>query len=122
MQDDESFRAKQNKNTFILFLRTHHPSANLVWLDQHHRVFFQHLLFSQNTTIYIKTTTNNIMKTSLICASLIGSAAAFAPSPSHSKVSIALNAEKDDKMSKALPFAPRPKMLDGSMAGDVGFE
>lgn len=28
------------------------------------------------------------------------------------------NAEK----SKALPFAPRPKLLDGTLAGDVGFE
>jgi hypothetical protein len=24
--------------------------------------------------------------------------------------------------SKALPFAPRPKLLDGTLAGDVGFE
>jgi hypothetical protein len=28
------------------------------------------------------------------------------------------NAER----SKALPFAPRPKLLDGTLAGDVGFE
>jgi hypothetical protein len=26
------------------------------------------------------------------------------------------------EMSKALPFAARPKILDGTMAGDVGFE
>lgn len=26
------------------------------------------------------------------------------------------------EMSKALPFAPRPKILDGSLPGDVGFE
>ena len=25
-------------------------------------------------------------------------------------------------MSQSLPFAPRPKLLDGTMAGDVGFE
>merc|ERR1712224_849873 len=25
-------------------------------------------------------------------------------------------------MSQALPFAPRPKLLDGTMAGDVGFD
>lgn len=25
-------------------------------------------------------------------------------------------------MSKSLPFAARPKILDGTMAGDVGFE
>jgi hypothetical protein len=24
--------------------------------------------------------------------------------------------------SQALPFAPRPKLLDGTLAGDVGFE
>jgi hypothetical protein len=28
----------------------------------------------------------------------------------------------NNNMSKALPFAPRPKILDGTMAGDVGFE
>jgi hypothetical protein len=28
------------------------------------------------------------------------------------------NAQK----SQALPFAPRPKLLDGTLAGDVGFE
>jgi hypothetical protein len=26
------------------------------------------------------------------------------------------------EMSQALPFAERPKILDGTMAGDVGFE
>jgi hypothetical protein len=26
------------------------------------------------------------------------------------------------EMSKALPFAPRPKLLDGSLPGDAGFE
>jgi hypothetical protein len=33
--------------------------------------------------------------------------------------------EKDGQakeMSKALPFVPRPKLLDGTLAGDVGFE
>merc|ERR1712232_1046490 len=34
-----------------------------------------------------------------------------------------LSAEKgDDKMSKALPFVARPKLLDGSLPGDVGFD
>merc|ERR1712085_7308 len=28
----------------------------------------------------------------------------------------------NDNMSQALPFAPKPKLLDGSMAGDVGFD
>ena len=61
------------------------------------------------------------MKTSVIYASLIGSAAAFAPLNAP-KASTALSAEKDAEMSKALPFAPRPKLLDGTMPGDVGFE
>jgi hypothetical protein len=26
------------------------------------------------------------------------------------------------EMSKSLPFVPRPKLLDGSLPGDVGFE
>jgi hypothetical protein len=33
--------------------------------------------------------------------------------------------EKDGESgpkSQALPFAPRPKLLDGTLAGDVGFE
>mmetsp|Transcript_6714 Transcript_6714/g.6385 ORF Transcript_6714/g.6385 Transcript_6714/m.6385 type:complete len:226 (+) Transcript_6714:79-756(+) len=59
---------------------------------------------------------------STICATLIGSAAAFAPSGLNAKVSTQLMAEKEKEMSKALPFAPVPKMLDGSMAGDVGFD
>mmetsp|Transcript_17075 Transcript_17075/g.25102 ORF Transcript_17075/g.25102 Transcript_17075/m.25102 type:complete len:226 (-) Transcript_17075:88-765(-) len=59
---------------------------------------------------------------STICATLIGSAAAFAPSGLNPKVSTQLMAEKEKEMSKALPFAPVPKMLDGSMAGDVGFD
>jgi hypothetical protein len=33
------------------------------------------------------------------------------------------NSGKDGgEMSKALPFVPRPKILDGSMPGDAGFE
>lgn len=30
--------------------------------------------------------------------------------------------ESKTQKSKALPFAPRPKLLDGTLAGDVGFE
>jgi hypothetical protein len=33
------------------------------------------------------------------------------------------NSGKDGgEMSKALPFVPRPKILDGSLPGDAGFE
>mmetsp|Transcript_4071 Transcript_4071/g.5606 ORF Transcript_4071/g.5606 Transcript_4071/m.5606 type:complete len:200 (+) Transcript_4071:199-798(+) len=56
-----------------------------------------------------------------LCISLIAaSAAAFAPSTmvSQRADSVALNAE----MSKSLPFLPKPEKLDGSMAGDVGFD
>lgn len=55
----------------------------------------------------------------LILASLIASAAAFAPNTS-TRSTTSLSAEKE--MSKALPFAPRPKILDGSLPGDVGFD
>jgi hypothetical protein len=41
---------------------------------------------------------------------------------SSSSSSLAMIETKDDKMSKALPFAQRPKLLDGSMPGDVGFD
>lgn len=62
------------------------------------------------------------------------SAAAFVPASrasSRSTVVVLQNdlwgepPEKDGQakeMSKALPFAPRPKLLDGTLAGDVGFE
>jgi len=59
----------------------------------------------------------------LALTSYIGCAAAFAPVPSNVKSSTKLSEGKsDDDMSKALPFAPRPKLLDGTLAGDVGFD
>uniref|UniRef100_A0A7S1FNF6 Plastid light harvesting protein n=1 Tax=Corethron hystrix TaxID=216773 RepID=A0A7S1FNF6_9STRA len=57
------------------------------------------------------------MKFSLLTL-MAGYASAFAPSTSRSARSVALNAEK----SAALPFMNRPALLDGSMAGDVGFD
>mmetsp|Transcript_40480 Transcript_40480/g.49293 ORF Transcript_40480/g.49293 Transcript_40480/m.49293 type:complete len:223 (-) Transcript_40480:132-800(-) len=51
-------------------------------------------------------------------ALLAGSANAFAPSPASTGRMVQLNAEK----SQALPFMNRPPLLDGSMAGDVGFD
>lgn len=64
-----------------------------------------------------------------IAASLVGSAAAFAPVGTGSRLATSLNndlwgspSDGDKEMSKALPFVPRPKLLDGTMAGDVGFE
>jgi len=52
---------------------------------------------------------------------LAGSATAFAPVQiGQSSTSLSMADDKD--MSQALPFAPRPKLLDGTMAGDVGFD
>jgi len=53
-------------------------------------------------------------------AALLGSVSAFRPVtlPSKGRISTHLNAEK----STALPFMNRPALLDGSMAGDVGFD
>eukprot|EP00593_Proboscia_inermis_P016733 CAMPEP_0171312268 /NCGR_PEP_ID=MMETSP0816-20121228/22559_1 /TAXON_ID=420281 /ORGANISM="Proboscia inermis, Strain CCAP1064/1" /LENGTH=219 /DNA_ID=CAMNT_0011797571 /DNA_START=61 /DNA_END=720 /DNA_ORIENTATION=- len=48
----------------------------------------------------------------------ISSAAAFMASQPVGRNSIALQAER----SQALPFLNRPALLDGSMAGDVGFD
>jgi hypothetical protein len=66
-----------------------------------------------------------------IAASLLAAASAFAPASTVGRTQTSLNLweeptkknnEKGKKMSKSLPFAPQPKMLDGSLAGDVGFE
>mmetsp|Transcript_6834 Transcript_6834/g.7768 ORF Transcript_6834/g.7768 Transcript_6834/m.7768 type:complete len:198 (+) Transcript_6834:75-668(+) len=55
---------------------------------------------------------------SYLLASLVASAAAFTPASMNAQRSVALNAE----MSTSLPFLPCPEKLDGSMAGDVGFD
>eukprot|EP00586_Coscinodiscus_wailesii_P000083 CAMPEP_0172477974 /NCGR_PEP_ID=MMETSP1066-20121228/1608_1 /TAXON_ID=671091 /ORGANISM="Coscinodiscus wailesii, Strain CCMP2513" /LENGTH=193 /DNA_ID=CAMNT_0013237085 /DNA_START=94 /DNA_END=672 /DNA_ORIENTATION=+ len=60
-----------------------------------------------------------MVKFSAFAAALLaGSANAFAPSPASTGRMVQLNAEK----SQALPFMNRPPLLDGSMAGDVGFD
>ena len=67
------------------------------------------------------------------CAALVlGSASAFTSNNNIAQrtqtVQLSLWGEPSQKdgengsMSQALPFAPRPKLLDGTMAGDVGFE
>lgn len=65
------------------------------------------------------------MKFLLAATSLVGLASAFAPTSVHttkqSTTSLFAGKDSGDK-SKALPFAPRPPLLDGSLAGDVGFE
>ena len=57
---------------------------------------------------------------SVCLAAMVASAAAFAPAamPAQRTNSIALNAE----MSKSIPFLVKPEKLDGSMAGDMGFD
>ena len=59
---------------------------------------------------------------------LVGSATAFtttnnvAQRTQSVQLSIFGDSNKDGDMSQALPFAARPKILDGTLAGDVGFE
>jgi hypothetical protein len=61
--------------------------------------------------------------------SILGAASAFAPVQQSARTMSQLNlwekpTQKDGEndMSESLPFAVRPKLLDGTMAGDVGFE
>jgi len=54
----------------------------------------------------------------VITSLLAASASAFAPSSFNGRASTAIAAEK----SQSLPFMNRPPLLDGSMAGDVGFD
>lgn len=62
------------------------------------------------------------MKTfALTLTALITSASAFAPTARSLRSSKLMMAENEEK-SKALPFVQKPKILDGSLAGDVGFE
>jgi len=58
------------------------------------------------------------MKSAAVLALLSASASAFAPTVTQQQSLVSLNAER----SKALPFMNRPALLDGSMAGDVGFD
>merc|ERR1719384_2831474 len=58
------------------------------------------------------------MKVCLV-ALLASSGLGFAPSSRNSKGSVSVNGAE---RSKSLPFLTRPPLLDGSMAGDVGFD
>ena len=69
--------------------------------------------------------------TALSVTSLIGSVSAFVPHSPNKFASSALAATKkataDDEnkpveFSIAIPFMERPPLLDGTMAGDVGFD
>jgi len=59
------------------------------------------------------------MKSAAIFALLSASASAFAPSSTQQQSVVSLNAAE---RSASLPFMNRPALLDGSMAGDVGFD
>ena len=63
------------------------------------------------------------MKVAASSLLLVVAAAAFAPAPSGStsRHSTSLSMEDGDK-SQSLPFLPRPKILDGTLAADVGFD
>ena len=59
-----------------------------------------------------------------VLSTAAASAAAFAPahnSAARQSASSALRMAEPEK-SQALPFAPRPKLLDGTLPGDVGFD
>jgi hypothetical protein len=65
----------------------------------------------------------------IAATSMLSLASAFAPSQHTARMETQLHlwgepTKKDGEndQSKALPFAPRPKLLDGTLAGDVGFE
>lgn len=88
-------------------------------------------VFSPNPThpsYLITPLINNQQPTTMkiaIATLLFGSSAAFAPSSQQSgaaRSTTALNADNNKEMSKSLPFLPRPKLLDGTMPGDVGFD
>lgn len=57
----------------------------------------------------------------LSTALLIGTTSAFSPSTNNGRLITSLKADAIEK-SQALPFLNRPPLLDGSMAGDVGFD
>ena len=64
------------------------------------------------------------MKSAIATTLFFGAATAFAPANTvgRQQTSLASSGMDDGEKSKALPFAPRPKLLDGTLAGDVGFE
>jgi len=69
------------------------------------------------------------LSTAIATSLFVGSATAFAPVSSGSRQATSLKndlwgapSDGDKEMSKALPFIARPKLLDGTMPGDVGFE
>ena len=61
--------------------------------------------------------------TASVFFALASGAAAFVPQQTSKSTSVKVESSKqDEEMSQALPFQRRPHTLDGSLAGDVGFE
>jgi len=59
----------------------------------------------------------------LTLISVMDAASAFMPTNTlHAVYSTELRSSENDDMSTSLPFLSRPKLLDGSLPGDVGFE
>lgn len=94
---------------------------------------FNPSLFVGHATQSHNTVPSTMKFAASILLAAIASAAAFAPSNKNAVVQRTHSVEmglwgepnrKDGEsdMSQALPFAPRPKLLDGTLAGDVGFE
>jgi len=98
--------------------------------------FSQLTISSEDNTSDDYTTTQEITMKLALASLFVTSAAAFAPSKLQSAATTTSTTtlhndlwgeppEKEGQskeMSKALPFAPRPKLLDGTLAADVGFE
>ena len=62
------------------------------------------------------------MKTATLFTATLTTVSAFAPSTLNRQTTSLSASKQEDDMSKALPFAPRPKLLNGKLAGDVGFD
>lgn len=100
-----------------------------MWHGRQRRALFANPLSWHKKAFTISLALRYITMKLSIAASLVAAVSAFAPQPRNAvKTSLANDLfDGDDKpakkeMSKALPFVPRPKLLDGTLAGDVGFE
>ena len=66
---------------------------------------------------------NRTMKLAVLFASAATTSAFVAPNHAlSSSTAFAAFFDEDGEMSHAIPFAPRPELLDGSLPGDVGFD
>ena len=84
--------------------------------------------YSRNSfhqSVFYNTTAPKLTMKLAVLSTAAASAAAFAPAAQQfarsSTSTSALHMAEPEK-SQALPFAPRPKLLDGTLPGDVGFD